>query len=190
MPDCRPAVRVPDDLETLARLQIMVFQRAPSSPALLPETGRREFGPHAVALDLRHNYSMEIAVACRDEVIREGLVSVLCNGASLQVAGGAESLAEAVSLISERGVLVVSAEGLEADEWITLGEVRAAGLLKVILISSHEDHASHPAAHSVIHADDGGAGLIHLIQAAAQSGKPHPPVSAEPDVPALDDSKA
>ncbi len=129
---------------------------------------------------------MNIAIACRNALLRDSLVSVLRNDANLQVAGGSEYVAHAASMINGHGVLVVAAEGLEVDDWITLGELRSSGYLKVVLISSPEAQASYRAADIVVRSADGAAGLR---QAATQMGMARAQVMVKGSVFAVNDNK-
>ncbi len=103
---------------------------------------------------------MRVAVVAKNALMRDGLMSLLMNDGNLQVVGGGEFISHAAGLLSDMGLLVVSADGLEVDDWITLGELRASGRIKVILITAPDSPSAFKAADVTTRTVDGGAALI------------------------------
>jgi DNA-binding NarL/FixJ family response regulator len=103
---------------------------------------------------------MRVAVVAKNALLRDGLMSLLMNDGNLQVVGGGEFISQAAGLLSDMGLLVVSSDGLEVDDWITLGELRASGRIKVILITAPDSPSAFKAADVTTRTVDGGAALI------------------------------
>ncbi|MEQ1822959.1 MAG: response regulator transcription factor [Fimbriimonadaceae bacterium] len=103
---------------------------------------------------------MRVAVVAKNALLRDGLMSLLMNDGNLQVIGCGEFISQAAGLLADMGLLVVSAEGLEVDDWITLGELRASGRIKVILITTPDSPSAFKAADVTTRTVDGGAALI------------------------------
>ena len=104
---------------------------------------------------------MRAAVVCKNALLRDCLLSLLVNNGNFQVAGSGEFVNQGAAMISESGLLLVMAEGLEADDWITLGDLRSSGRVKVILITDSINLGSvFKASDMTVRCLDGGAGLL------------------------------
>lgn len=83
---------------------------------------------------------------------------------NFQVVGTSEFVAQASGLLGTAGLIVVNSEGLEADDWVSLGEIRAADRMRVVLVTSPETPSGFKAADVTVRSVDGGSSLISAVR--------------------------
>ncbi len=110
---------------------------------------------------------MRVAVVCKDALVRDGLISLLTNEGSFAVAGGSDHVGAAVrSLTADpNSVLVVVSDGLEAEDWVELGETKVQHRMNLVLVVSNSgSSAAFKIADSVIRNSEGGMSLVHAVK--------------------------
>lgn len=130
---------------------------------------------------------MRVAIVAKNALSRDSLQSLLINDGNFQVVGTSEFVAQAAGQLGTAGLIVVDANGLEADDWVSLGEIRAADRMRVVLITNPEAPSGFKAADVTVRSVDGGVSLVNAVRRFA-SMRTEVPVKAS--VGAVSDSSA
>jgi len=130
---------------------------------------------------------MRVSVVAKNALIRDSLQCLLMTEGNFQVVGTSEFVAQSANLLGTSGLIVVNAEGLEADDWVSLGEIRAADRMRIVLITAPDAPSGFKAADVTVRSVDGGASLINAVRRFA-SVRTEVPVKAS--VGAVSDSSA
>jgi len=130
---------------------------------------------------------MRVAIVAKNALNRDCLQSLLVNDGNFQVVGTSEFVAQAANQLGTAGLIVVSGDGLEADDWVSLGEIRAADRMRVVLITNPDAPSGFKAADVTVRSVDGGSSLVNAVRRFA-SMRTEVPVKAS--VGAVSDSSA
>jgi DNA-binding NarL/FixJ family response regulator len=107
---------------------------------------------------------MRVVVVAKNALTRDSLQCLLMAEGNFQVVGTSEFVAQASGLLGTAGLIVVNSEGLEADDWVSLGEIRAADRMRVVLVTSPETPSGFKAADVTVRSVDGGSSLISAVR--------------------------
>lgn len=110
---------------------------------------------------------MRVCVVCKDALVKDGLLSVLNHDGQFAVGGGSDLVDTAVRMLGPdpSAVLVVVTDGLEAEDWVDLGESKVERRFNLVMIvSSTSSPAAFKIADAVVRNTEGANALIEAVR--------------------------
>lgn len=107
-----------------------------------------------------------MVVVCKDALVRDGLLSILSEG-QFAVAGGSDLVDSAVRLLGPdpSATLVAMTDGLEAEDWVDLGEAKVERRFNLVMIvSSTSSAAAFKIADAVVRNTEGANSLMEAVR--------------------------